>query len=162
MFTDIVTSTDLVGLIGDDDWNELLGWHDRELRSAFAEHRGEVVNTTGDGFFVALTERPRRSNARSTSSAASCVTAASTDSPAPSVRIGLHRADGDATGVAITPAVACTSRHGSEPRAGRDEILATAAALQDLDSAKITVSEHRQITLKGVREAVEIRSVNWR
>ena len=36
MFTDIVTSTDLVGLIGDEAWGELLRWHDRELRSAFA------------------------------------------------------------------------------------------------------------------------------
>ncbi|HEY5578923.1 MAG TPA: hypothetical protein VIL12_04460, partial [Acidimicrobiia bacterium] len=35
MFTDIVTSTDLVGLIGDDAWQELLRWHDRELRSSF-------------------------------------------------------------------------------------------------------------------------------
>ena len=54
MFTDIVTSTDLVGLIGDDAWGELLRWHDRELRSAFANHRGEEVNHTGDGFFVAF------------------------------------------------------------------------------------------------------------
>src|SRR5204863_1923651 len=31
MFTDIVTSTDLVGLVGDDAWAELLSWHNREL-----------------------------------------------------------------------------------------------------------------------------------
>ena len=54
MFTDIVTSTDLVGLIGDEAWAELLHWHDRELRSAIAQHRGEDVNHTGDGFFVAF------------------------------------------------------------------------------------------------------------
>ena len=54
MFTDIVTSTDLVGLIGDEAWAELLHWHDRELRSAVAQHRGEDVNHTGDGFFVAF------------------------------------------------------------------------------------------------------------
>ena len=36
MFTDIVTSTDLVGLIGDEAWGELLHWHDRELRAAIA------------------------------------------------------------------------------------------------------------------------------
>ncbi len=49
MFTDIVTSTDLVSLIGDEAWNELLEWHDRELRAALAQHRGEVVSHTGDG-----------------------------------------------------------------------------------------------------------------
>ena len=44
MFTDIVnTSTDLVGLIGDEAWSEVLHWHDRELRSSFAAHRGEEV-----------------------------------------------------------------------------------------------------------------------
>src|SRR6185436_13299260 len=54
MFTDIVTSTDLVGLIGDEAWNELLRWHDRELRAAFARHAGEEANHTGDGFFAAF------------------------------------------------------------------------------------------------------------
>ena len=54
MFTDIVTSTDLVGLIGDDAWEKLLRWHDRELRKSFAEHQGDEVQHTGDGFFVAF------------------------------------------------------------------------------------------------------------
>src|SRR6185436_2723614 len=56
MFTDIVTSTDLVGLIGDEAWGELLRWHDRELRAAFARHGGEEANHTGDGFFVAFSD----------------------------------------------------------------------------------------------------------
>ncbi len=54
VFTDIVTSTDLVGLIGDDRWGALLAWHDRELRLVFAEHGGVEVDHTGDGFFVAF------------------------------------------------------------------------------------------------------------
>ena len=69
MFTDIVTSTDLVGLIGDEAWGELLRWHDRELRSAFANHRGEEVKQTGDGFFVAFERATDGIDARSTSSA---------------------------------------------------------------------------------------------
>ena len=42
MFTDIVTSTDLVGVIGDEAWSEVLRWHDRELRSSLrpARRRG--------------------------------------------------------------------------------------------------------------------------
>ena len=39
MFTDIVTSSDLVGLIGDEAWEKLLRWHDRELRASFAQQR---------------------------------------------------------------------------------------------------------------------------
>ncbi len=60
MFTDIVTSTDLIGVIGDDAWSEVLGWHDRELRSSFAQHLGEEVAHTGDGFFVAFDTTDRR------------------------------------------------------------------------------------------------------
>src|SRR4029079_6399201 len=52
MFTDIVTSTDLIGLVGDEASAGLISWHNRELRSAFASHRGEEVKSTGDGFFV--------------------------------------------------------------------------------------------------------------
>ena len=40
MFTDIVTSTDLVGVIGDQAWEKLLRWHDREFRKSIAEHGG--------------------------------------------------------------------------------------------------------------------------
>ena len=80
MFTDIVTSTDLVGLIGDDAWNDLLGWHDRELRSAFAAHRGEEVDHTGDGFFVAFHGPPMALNVPWTSSGASSAIGGSTDS----------------------------------------------------------------------------------
>ncbi|MDP3985088.1 MAG: hypothetical protein Q8Q52_08835, partial [Acidimicrobiia bacterium] len=54
MFTDIVTSTDLVGLIGDAAWEELLRWHDRALRAEFSHHGGEEVKHTGDWFFVAF------------------------------------------------------------------------------------------------------------
>ncbi len=54
MFTDIVKSTDLVGVIGDEAWEDLLTWHDQTLRSLFASHGGEVGHPTGDGFFVAF------------------------------------------------------------------------------------------------------------
>lgn len=54
VFTDIVTSTDLVGLIGDEAWEDLLRWHDRALRAEFARHRGQEVHHTGDGFFFAF------------------------------------------------------------------------------------------------------------
>ena len=47
MFTDIVTSTDLVGLIGDEKWEALLAWHHRALRETFAEHDGTEVSRAG-------------------------------------------------------------------------------------------------------------------
>ena len=54
MFTDIVASTNLVEVLGDEGWDHLLRWHDETLRSLFASHGGEVVNRIGDGFFVAF------------------------------------------------------------------------------------------------------------
>ena len=54
VFTDIVDSTRLVELLGDEAWEDLLRWHDRTLRAAFAQHDGEEVKHEGDGFFVAF------------------------------------------------------------------------------------------------------------
>jgi tetratricopeptide (TPR) repeat protein len=47
LFSDIVRSTELVALIGDDAWNELVEWHHRTLREAFVAHRGEEVDSAG-------------------------------------------------------------------------------------------------------------------
>lgn len=54
MFTDIVQSTNLVEVLGDESWRHLLRWHDETLRSLFAEHGGQEVKQIGDGFFVAF------------------------------------------------------------------------------------------------------------
>jgi class 3 adenylate cyclase len=160
MFTDIVTSTDLVGLIGDDAWGELLQWHDRELRAAFASHRGETVNHTGDGFFVAFQlsvdalecavdiqrglARHRREHGF-----------------APMVRIGLHTAEatrqvGDYRGRGVHVAARIGAAAASE------EILVSVATLTAMGPIRFGLSEPRQLSLKGVDDPVEVRSVSWR
>jgi adenylate cyclase len=160
MFTDIVTSTDLVGLIGDESWGELLQWHDRELRSAFANHRGEEVNSTGDGFFVAFEiasdalecgvdiqrrlARHRREHGF-----------------APMVRIGLHTTEasrhvGDYHGRGVHVA----ARVGTVATGG--EILVSSATLSAMGPTRFGLSDPRELTLKGVGEPVEVRSVDWR
>jgi class 3 adenylate cyclase len=160
MFTDIVTSTDLVGLIGDEAWNALLGWHDRELRAALAQHRGEVVNHTGDGFFAAFDH---------STDALECaieiqrrlVRHRREHGFAPSVRIGLHRADATRRGRDYAGrGVHIAARIGAA--AGSEEILATAGALADAPAERFNVSEPRRITLKGVSEPIEVRSIDWR
>ena len=129
MFTDIVTSTDLVGLIGDEAWNELLRWHDRELRSAFAQHGGEVVNHTGDGFFVAF-ERAADAIDCAVDIQRRLVRHRREHGFAPWVRIGLHRPRRPA-GVATYSGqgVHVAARVGAA--AGQEEILATSAVLAD-------------------------------
>jgi class 3 adenylate cyclase len=160
MFTDIVTSTDLIGLVGDDAWAELLSWHNRELRSAFASHRGQEVKSTGDGFFVAFGKaadaiecavdiqrrlaRHRREHGF-----------------APGVRIGLHAAEATPDGRDYSgQGVHVAARIGGA--ASGQEILASSDVLEQAGRSRFKVSEPRALTLKGVREPVEVRAVDWR
>jgi class 3 adenylate cyclase len=160
MFTDIVTSTDLIGLIGDEAWAELIAWHNRELRSAVASHRGEEVNSTGDGFFVAFGRAP---------DAIDCAVDIQRRLTrhrrehgfAPSVRIGLHAAeatqdDHDYSGRGVHIA----ARIGAA--ASGQEILASSAVLDGAGQIRFAVSEPRVLTLKGIGEPVEVRAIDWR
>ena len=54
LFSDIEGSTALNVELGDDRWMELLGEHNRLVRTAIAEHRGYEVKTEGDAFMVAF------------------------------------------------------------------------------------------------------------
>ena len=160
MFTDIVTSTDLVSLIGDSAWRDLLDWHDRELRATFARHAGQEVTHTGDGFFVAFDEvasgidcavdiqrrlaRHRREHGF-----------------APRVRIGLHVAEATRRGVNYSGGgVHVAARVGAV--AEGEEILVTRAAFEAAPGLRYPLSEPRSVKLKGVRTPVEVMAVDWR
>ena len=160
MFTDIVTSTDLVGLIGDDAWGELMRWHDRELRSAFASHRGEVVKHTGDGFFVAF-ERAIDGLECGVDIQRRLARHRHEHGFAPTVRIGLHAAEaahqgGDYQGRGVHVAARIGAAATSE------EILISSAVSSQIGSIRFSLSEPRELSLKGIDEPVEVRSVNWR
>jgi class 3 adenylate cyclase len=160
MFTDIVTSTELIGVIGDERWESLLAWHDRTLRTAFSEHRGVEVNHTGDGFFVSFDK------------AADGVDAAVTIQRrlaahfrehgfAPSVRIGLHTDEATLEGSAYRGrGVHLASRVGSA--AEGDEIVISAAVLQAEPDIRHPVAEPRLVELKGIDEPVQLHTIDWR
>ena len=160
MFTDIVTSTDLIGLIGDDAWGELLRWHDRELRSSFAHHRGEEVNSTGDGFFVAF-ERAADGLECAVDIQRRLAKHRREHGFAPLVRIGLHATEATRKGRDYQGrGVHVAARIGAA--AVGEEILVSGAALSEISSNRFGLSEPRQLTLKGVDEPIEVRSVTWR
>jgi class 3 adenylate cyclase len=160
MFTDIVSSTDLVGLIGDEAWSEVLRWHDRELRSAFSQHGGEEVDHTGDGFFVAF--------ARSSDAIEAAVDIQRRlvrhrreAGFAPSVRIGLHAAEATRKGRNYTgQGVHVAARVGAA--AGKDEILVSEAVVRDAGPMRFRLSEPRSVSLKGVKDPVAVQSIEWR
>jgi len=157
MFTDIVGSTNIAAAIGDEAWEHLLRWHDDTLRAVFVDHGGEVVNSTGDGFFVAFD---------STSAAITCATAVQralaeqrrTHGFAPAVRIGVHsavatRRGSDYSGkeVHVAARIAALARGG--------EILASAATASLAETRPM--SEPRSVSLQGVSGDVNIVSIGW-
>jgi class 3 adenylate cyclase len=160
MFTDIVTSTDLVGVIGDEAWSEVLRWHDRELRAAMAEHRGDEVDHTGDGFFVAF-ERAVDGIDCAVDIQRRLVRHRREHGFAPSVRIGLHAAEATRKGRNFTGrGVHIAARIGAA--AGKDEILLSAATAAAAGPIRFGLGAPRQVTLKGVKEPFEVQSVDWR
>jgi class 3 adenylate cyclase len=160
MFTDIVTSTDLVELIGDAAWEEMLSWHDRELRKAFAKARGDEVNHTGDGFFVAF-DRARDGIDCAVDIQRRLARHRREHGFAPWVRIGLHSAEATRRGSDYSGrGVHIAARVGAA--AGREEILATASVTTASNESTYALSEPRELDLKGVRGTVEVRAVDWR
>ena len=160
MFTDIVTSTDLVGLIGDEAWGELLAWHNRELRSAFAGHRGEEVKSTGDGFLVTF-DKAAEAIECAVDIQRRLMRHRREHGYAPSVRIGLHVAEATRAGRDYSGrGVHVAARIGAA--ASGQEILASAEVLDQAGQTRFKVSEPHALTLKGVREPVDVRAIDWR
>jgi predicted ATPase/class 3 adenylate cyclase len=159
MFSDIVRSTELVALIGDAAWHELVEWHHRTLRETFTAHRGEEVDSAGDGFFVAFPTAP---------SAADCAIALQralaehrhSHGFAPFVRLGLHttvarHSHGGYRGKGVHVAARIAAQ------AGAGEILVSSATAAEL-TGHYVLSPPRPATLKGIAEEVLVASLGWR
>jgi class 3 adenylate cyclase len=157
MFTDIVGSTTLAEAIGDQAWERLLRWHDDMLRSQVASGGGEIVNSTGDGFFAAFDD------ARAGVECAISIQRALVDHRAAtgfalSVRIGLHTAEANrrgsdysGKGIHVAARVAAL--------AGGGEILATSETLAE--AGDVPVSDARSAPVKGVTAPVSLAAIAW-
>jgi class 3 adenylate cyclase len=156
MFTDIVGSTNLAELLGDEAWGTLLRWHDQTLGELFRAHDGEQVVSTGDGFFVAFDDA---------NSAVACAQAVqrhladhrATAGFAPEVRIGIHTAEATAEdqnykGRGVHEA----ARIGALAKGG--EVLASVATA----GHHAAPESARTVTLKGLTNPVEVVTVPWR
>ena len=159
VFTDIVKSTALVEAMGDDAWEDMLRWHDETLRSVFAANRGEVVSSTGDGFFVAFEDT------RAALQAAVAVQRAlsehrRTHGFAPQVRIGVHAAEATRRGMDFGgKGVHEAARIGALAEGG--EIMATVETVEAAGPGW-DVSEAREVALKGLSAPAKVVSVSWR
>jgi class 3 adenylate cyclase len=158
-FTDIVGSTNLIGVIGDAAWQDLIRWHDDTLRAVIAEHGGEEIRHQGDGLVVAFDDPAR---------AIDCAIAIQrrlaehrrAHGFAPAVRIGLHRAEATKRGLDYAGVgVHAAARVGA--LAGDGEILVTRATL-DASARACATGDARTVQLKGIVEPVEVLPIAWR
>jgi class 3 adenylate cyclase len=157
LFSDIIDSTRLAELLGDESWAELLRWHDDALRALFAEHRGEEVDHAGDGFLVAF-DSAKDALACATAVQKMCAGHRREHGFAPRLRIGVHTADAirsgrgfRGSGVHLAARVAAL--------AGPEEILASGECVE---AAGLKQRERRTVELKGIASPVEVVSVAWR
>jgi len=157
LFTDIVGSTNLAEALGNEAWERLLRWHDDTLRTLFSRNGGEVVNSTGDGFFVAF-EAPRPAIDAAIAIQRALAEQGRTTGFAPAVRIGVHVADAnrrgsDYSGVGVHVAARVAAL------AGGGEIVATRTTAAE--AGDIAALDARAATLKGVATPVEVVTVDW-
>jgi class 3 adenylate cyclase len=156
MFTDIVGSTQLLSVLGNDSWEHLLSLHDRILRAQFAANEGTEIKHEGDGFFVAFPTSP---------AAADCAIGIQRALAAhrkehgfaPSVRIGFHRGPathrgGDYVGTGVNTAARIAAK------AGDGEIFCSRTSITG-DQAGL--GESRMYELKGLSEPVEVVTIRW-
>jgi class 3 adenylate cyclase/predicted negative regulator of RcsB-dependent stress response len=158
LVTDIVGSTSLIEVIGDEAWDDLRRWHDHTLRSSFAENGGEEIDHAGDGFFIAF---------RDAASAIGCATEIQrrlvehrrAHGFAPHVRIGLHATaatrSGDAySGLGVHAAARIAAL------AGPGEILSSAETVSELTG--VATSDPQTVQLKGIADPVDVVAIDWR
>ena len=158
MFTDIVDSTRLVEMLGDEQWEMLLAWHDRTLRACFRSRGGEEVKHEGDGFFVAFTDE------KSALECGCSIQRSLRDHRrdhgfAPRVRIGIHATKatnrgGDYGGRGVHTA----ARIVAAARAG--EIVTSRETLEAAGDT-LRASDKRLLELKGLAEPIRVATVDW-
>jgi class 3 adenylate cyclase len=156
MFTDIEGSTTLVEALGDDAWQGVLRWHDETLRSLFADHRGEEVVATGDGFFVGF-DSPDDAIACAVAIQRRLAEHRRTQGFAPKVRIGVHASGATQVGKNFSgKGVHEAARIAA--LADGNEIMASRTTAAD---ARFPLSEPRTVTLRGTTDPIEIVAIDW-
>jgi class 3 adenylate cyclase len=156
MFTDIEGSTTLVEALGDEAWQGVLRWHDEMLRSLFADHRGEEVVATGDGFFVGF-DSPDEAIACAVAIQRRLVEQRRTQGFAPKVRIGVHASGATQVGRNFSgKGVHEAARIAA--LANGNEIVASRTTAAD---ARFPLSEPRTVTLRGTTDPIEIVTIDW-
>jgi class 3 adenylate cyclase len=156
MFTDIEKSTNLVEALGDDAWQGVLRWHAETLRALFAEHRGEEVADTGDGFFVGF-ESPDDALGCAVAIQRQLAEHRRTSGFAPQVRIGVHATGATQVGRNFSGKGVHEAARIAALAAGGEIVSSRATAA----GSRFSVSDPRTVTLRGSSEPVDVVTVGW-
>jgi class 3 adenylate cyclase len=157
VFTDIVKSTNLLEVMGDDAWATLMHWHNEALRALLVAHQGEEIETTGDGFFLRF-DSPEAAVSFAVAVQRKLAEHRQTQGFAPQVRIGIHASGATQAGRYFRgkgvheAARICSLAEGNEILASRETVA----------GSRFPTSEPRTVNFKGITEPVEIVSVQWR
>jgi adenylate cyclase len=134
----------------------VLRWHDEMLRSLFADHRGEEVVATGDGFFVGF-DSPDEAIACAVAIQRRLAEKRRTQGFAPKVRIGVHASGATQVGRNFSgKGVHEAARIAA--LANGNEIVASRTTAAD---ARFPLSEPRTVTLRGTTDPMEIVTIDW-
>lgn len=158
MFTDMVDSTGLVELVGDKAWADLVAWHDRTLRTLVDRHRGREIDHAGDGFFISF-ERATDAVRCAIEIQRALQSQRRESGFSPRVRIGIHVGPVlESEEKLLGHNVHVAARIGAA--AEGDQILVSRATQTELGSG-YHVEDMRALTVKGVEEPIEVRSIVW-
>ena len=157
-FTDIVDSTRLGEAMGDAAWRAVLRRHDETVRTVVAEHGGEVVKHTGDGFFLAFADAGRAIEAMIALQRRLAAHRAR-EGFSPTVRIGVHAAEATRSGTDyLGTGVTLAARIGAAAQGS--EILVSRATLEGVRRS-FGVTGDRTLELKGISTPTEAVSIGW-
>jgi class 3 adenylate cyclase len=157
MFTDIVGSTALIELVGDEAWRDLRRWHDRTLRSVFDRHGGGELDHAGDGFCVAFETAAEAIDA-AVEIQRTLIDHRRSTGFAPSIRIGLHSGDVKPDGATFTgSALHVAARVAAAANGG--QILATDFTIGE--AGVVPAGPATELSLRGLTEPVSVAAIPW-
>jgi pimeloyl-ACP methyl ester carboxylesterase len=152
LFTDIVSSTEQAGALGDGAWRDLLAEHDAIASREIGRHQGRLLKSTGDGV-LATFDGP----ARAIRSA--CAIRDRVGRLGIEIRAGLHTGECELIGDDIGGvAVHIAARVSSEARAS--EVLVSRTVKDLVAGSGVVLSDRGEHTLKGIDEPWHLYAVD--
>ena len=151
LFTDIISSTERAGRVGDSAWHRLLDQHDTIVATHVERFGGRVVKTTGDGV-LAVFDGPGRCIACAREMGAAL---RPLDLP---IRAGIHTGEIELRGDDVAGMGVVIARRICDS-AGADEILVSRTVKELVTGSGLAFDDRGEHQLRGVPDAWQLFAV---